>query len=89
MTELFKSSFSLEAETCTGDFIIMKQWHKWCLLGIVMLLAVVGGPMIINRLYQSNSGYITIWNAETVLSYYGTILAACIGIWRICNRSHI
>lgn len=32
--------------------------------------------MIINWLYQSNSGYITIWGAAEVFSYYGTILAA-------------
>lgn len=80
MIELFKSSFGLETKSCIGDFIIMKQWLKWCLLGIVILLAVAGGPIIINRLYQCNNGYITIWNAENVLSYYGTILAACIGI---------
>lgn len=80
MIELFKSSFGLETKSCIGDFIIMKQWLKWCLLGIVILLAVAGGPIIINRFYQCNNGYITIWNAENVLSYYGTILAACIGI---------
>lgn len=54
----------------------MKQWHNWCLLGTVVFLAVFGGPMIINWLYQSNSGYITIWGAAEVFSYYGTILAA-------------
>lgn len=33
-------------------------------------------PVVINELYKSNRGYITLWGAEDVLAYYGAILQA-------------
>lgn len=49
---------------------------KWCALVIGALAAIVGVPIIINECYKANSGYMTIWGAADVLSYYGTIIAA-------------
>lgn len=51
-----------------------KPWIKWCALVIGALAAIVGVPIIINECYKANSGYMTIWGAADVLSYYGTIL---------------
>ena len=67
----------------------MKQWHNWCLLVTVVFLAVFGGPMIINWLYQSNSGYISIWGAAVVFFYYGTILAAILAAIVAVDGVHI
>lgn len=54
-----------------------KSWIKWSLIGVsLMAVFVIGIPMIINECYKSNSGYITVWNAEDVLSYYGAVLGA-------------
>ena len=53
-----------------------KPWIKWCALVIGALAAIVGVPIIINECYKANSGYMTIWGAADVLSYYGTIIAA-------------
>lgn len=54
---------------------------RWFLIGTLLaILLVVGVPIIINECYRVNTGYITVWNAADVLSYYGTIVAAGIGI---------
>lgn len=52
------------------------------LLGIVLALCfIVGIPIIINELYSCDQvHYITQWKAEDVLSYYGTIIAAIMGV---------
>lgn len=61
-----------------------KSWIKWCLLGVGMLVAVIGVPIIINECYKTNSGYITLWSASDVLAYYGAIVAsvgAAVGVF--------
>lgn len=55
---------------------MIRPWRKLWLLGIVIFLAVVGGPMIICKLDMRNSAL----DAADILSYYGTILSACIAI---------
>lgn len=45
---------------------------------ILALLAVIGGPIIINEYCKGSSGYITIWNAADTLSYYGTVWGALV-----------
>ena len=45
---------------------------------ILALLAVIGGPIIINECCKGGSGYITIWNATDILSYYGTVLGVLV-----------
>ena len=51
-----------------------KTWVKWILVAVVVLVLIVGVPIIINEHYKANSGYMTMWGAAEVLSYYGTIL---------------
>lgn len=41
---------------------------------------VVGVLVIINECYKQNSSYVTLWRAEDVLSYYGTILGATVSV---------
>lgn len=49
----------------------------FALLGL--LVFIVGVPIIINESYKAG-GYITLWQAEDVLSYYGTILGAAVSV---------
>lgn len=59
----------------------MKEWlkKKWpWIIGAAVL--IVGGPIIINELYKTGKGYLTLWGAAEILSYYGMILAAIISI---------
>ena len=44
-----------------------------------VLFFVVGVPVIINECYKVG-GYITLWNANDVLAYYGTILGATVSV---------
>lgn len=57
-----------------------RPWIKWCLLVLVVLVALVGVPIIINECYKTNNGYITLWGAADILSYYGMIMAAIVGV---------
>ena len=41
---------------------------------------VVGIPIIINELYKSNNGYLTLWGAADVLAFYAVILSGIITI---------
>ena len=47
------------------------------LLGIILF--VFGVPIAINECYKAG-GYVTLWSAEDVLSYYGTILGATVSV---------
>lgn len=54
-----------------------KPWIKWVIIGLLaVIIFVVVVPIIINECYKANSGYMTIWGAADVLTYYGTIIAA-------------
>lgn len=44
-----------------------------------LLFLTIGVPIIINECYKAG-GYITLWQAEDVLSYYGTILGATVSV---------
>lgn len=48
------------------------------ILGFVFL--VLGIPVIINELYKMNAGYLTLWGAPDVLSFYGAILSGLIAV---------
>lgn len=66
----------------------LKKYWQWLL---VALAFIVGGPIIINELYKTGKGYITMWSASDVLSYYGMILAAigaAIGVFFSIKYSH-
>ena len=56
-----------------------KSWIKWAVLGLLaVIIFIVGVPIIINECYKTNSGYMTMWSAADVLSYYGTILGVLV-----------
>ena len=45
------------------------------IIAIVIICTMVFGiPIIINELYKKNTGYVTLWGAKEVLSYYAVIL---------------
>ncbi len=48
-----------------------------CLILSVLsvMIMIVGVPIVINELYKSNTGYLTLWGAPEVLSYYGAVLS--------------
>lgn len=54
--------------------------YLWLILAGIVLLLTVGVPFLINELYKNNSGYMTIWGAADVLSYYGMIITALLGV---------
>lgn len=60
--------------------MMKKSWTKWILIAVIALVLIVGVPIIINECYKTNSGYMTMWDAADVLSYYGAIIAASIGV---------
>ena len=43
-----------------GGDSMKKSLIRWSLVVILALLAVIGGPIIINECYKGDSGYITI-----------------------------
>ena len=45
----------------------------------ISLIVVVGIPIVINEYYKAG-GYLTLWQAEDVLSYYGSVLGAIISV---------
>ena len=57
-----------------------KKIRRSLLAAIVALILIVVIPIAINELYKKNTGYMTIWGAADVLSYYGTILGACVTV---------
>lgn len=46
----------------------------------ILTFIMIGVPVIINELYKTNIGYLTLWGADDILSFYGTILGAMGGI---------
>lgn len=56
-----------------------KSWIKWGIIGLLaVIIFVVVVPIMINECYKTNSGYMTMWSAADVLSYYGTILGVLV-----------
>lgn len=47
---------------------------KFLFVLAMVLIFVFAVPIIINELYKTGTGYITMWGAPDVLSYYGAIL---------------
>ena len=50
------------------------------LIIIGTLIFIFGIPIIINELYKTDDGYVTLWGAADVLSFYATILSSLITI---------
>lgn len=62
--------------------------HKWIVI-IFILFITLAIPFIINELYKMGKGYITIWGAADVLSFYGsyisflgTIVLGTVSVWQ-------
>ena len=58
------------------------KWFRkpWLyVLMIILILTIVGVPIVINEMYKYGATlskpYITMWGADEVLSYYGTVLS--------------
>ncbi len=72
---------------------IKKVWKR-VLLGLGAVFILVGIPILINECYKAGGGYITMWDASDVLSYYGTVVGAVIAVATIAitisfNRKQI
>ena len=72
------------------------MWNaiKKILLGLGAAFVLVGIPILINECYKAGGGYVTIWEAPDVLSYYGTVVSAVIAVATIAitisfNRKQI
>ena len=50
------------------------------LLILLTLFLVFAVPIIINESYKANDGYVTMWEAADVLSYYGILLGSTVTI---------
>lgn len=71
-----------------------KSVRKWVLLGLGATFILVGIPILINECYKTGGGYITMWEASDVLSFYGTVVGAVIAVATIAitisfNRKQI
>lgn len=70
---LFKKLFMLRKP-------FYKTWWIDVLILVLTLFLVIGVPIIINELYKQGTGYVTVWGAEDVLSFYAVILSGIITI---------
>lgn len=65
---------------------------KKCLLVlsviIISIILIIVVPIIINESYKMNKGYITLWDAPDVLSYYAVILSGIITIVALIVTIH-
>ncbi len=58
----------------------MKLKSKWVLVAIVVAAILIFGiPLLINECFK-HGGYITVWEAADILSYYGSVLSASIAV---------
>ncbi len=53
---------------------------KYIVYYIIVIILTVGVSFVINECYKINAGYVTMWSAEDVLSYYGAVLGGGITI---------
>lgn len=67
-----------------GKKATWKNNLKWfyVIIGSILclLLFILGIPILINELYKVNAGYITLWGAADVLSFYAVVLSGLITI---------
>ncbi|MCD8356111.1 MAG: hypothetical protein LUE11_06030 [Clostridia bacterium] len=59
------------------------KYSKGVLLVLIFVFLIFGVPILINECYKANIGYITLWGAADVLSYYGTLLGAAVAIFTL------
>ena len=56
------------------------KWYKYLGTTLSAIALVIGVPFLINECYKFNDGYLTMWGASDILSYYGTVLGAVVTI---------
>lgn len=62
----------------------LPRWLKIVFVSVLTLIIFFGGPIAINEAYKTGKGYITMWGAADVLSFYGIIIAslgAAVGVF--------
>lgn len=59
---------------------IYKKWWFYLLLILCLIIVILLIPIIINESYKVNSGYVTLWDASDVLSFYSVLLSGLISI---------
>lgn len=61
---------------------LLKKKPRFVIAGLIIgsLFFIIGIPVLINELYKVGSGYITLWSAADVLSFYAVILSGLISI---------
>ena len=75
--------------------IIYKKIWGWLVSIPIVLFFVIGVPLIINKCYINNEGYITVWGGTDVLSFYGDVLTFIgttvlgIVVYRQTQKHHI
>lgn len=72
-----------------------QKWWIWLIIALIPFL-IVGVPLLINRCYISNDGYLTVWGGEYVLQYFGAVLSflgtvvlGAIAVWQNKNANEI
>lgn len=59
---------------------LYRTWWLYPPIVLLFLVLVVGIPIAINEAYKVGEGYITMWGAADVLSFYAVILSGIISI---------
>ncbi len=65
-----------------------KTWWLYPVVIVLFVLLVFVVPVIINELYKIGDGYITLWDASDVLSFYAVILSGIISITTVIVTVH-
>lgn len=66
-----------------GKKPLHKKWWFIFFLVFVFIFFIFIIPIIINELYKLEDGYITIWGATDVLSFYSVVLSGLITIFAL------
>ena len=73
-----------------------KEFKQYIPLSISILLFTLFIPIIINQLYIFDKGYLTIWGAESTLSFYGsflsflgTVILSALAVWQNKQANNI
>ncbi len=66
----------------------LKNRLFWFVVIIVCIILIIVVPIIINESYKMNKGYITLWDASDVLSYYAVVLSGIITIVALIVTIH-
>ena len=57
-----------------------KKWFFMLAVTVIVFVSVIGGPLIINKLYKMGPGFVTVWSGADVLSFYSNVLGSTITV---------